>query len=72
MPMDFLGRIEGGRFPLEVTDPNDICTAAVLVAAGLVEAAVPPESDAPSVPAVIARITPMGRVALRRMYDKQS
>lgn len=57
MPMDFLRRIEGEKFPFEVTAPNDIRNAAVLVAAGLIDATVPHEGDSPFVPAVVARIT---------------
>lgn len=55
-----------------VTDPNDIRNAAVLVAAGLIEAAIPHEGDSPAVPAVVVRITPMGRRALHRMHAKQT
>ncbi|WP_235510162.1 hypothetical protein [Variovorax sp. Root473] len=72
MPMDFLGRIENQTFPLTVTDPVDIQNAAVLVAAGLVEANLPTESDGPELSGVVVRITPMGRAALKRMHDKPS
>ncbi|QFZ86158.1 MULTISPECIES: hypothetical protein [Variovorax] len=70
MPMDFLRRIEDQSFPLTVTDPVDIRNAAVLVAAGLVEAQLPTESDGPELSGVIVRITPVGRAALQRMRDK--
>lgn len=70
MPMDFLRRIEDATFPLEVTDLKDIHSAAVLVAAGLIEADIPPEVDSPTRPAVVVQITPMGRVALGRMRAK--
>ncbi|MDP9877310.1 hypothetical protein J2W25_001617 [Variovorax boronicumulans] len=70
MPMDFLWRIEDQAFPLTVTDPVDIRNAAVLVAAGLVEAELPNESDASERPGVVLCITPLGRAALKRMRDK--
>ncbi|WP_447775911.1 hypothetical protein [Variovorax boronicumulans] len=70
MPMDFLRRIEDEAFPLTVTDPVDIRNAAVLVAAGLIDADLPTESDAPERPGVVLRITPLGRAELRRMRDK--
>jgi hypothetical protein len=70
MPMDFLRRIEDETFPLTVTDPVDIQNAAVLVAAGLIEATLPTESDAPERPGVVLCITPVGRAELKRMRDK--
>lgn len=70
MPMDFLRRIEDAVFPLEVTDLKDIHSAAVLVAAGLIEADIPPEVDSPTRPAVVARITPIGMAELSRMSAK--
>ncbi|QOF81075.1 hypothetical protein [Variovorax sp. 38R] len=70
MPMDFLRRIEDEAFPLTVTDPVDIRNAAVLVAAGLVEATLPTESDEPGLAGVVERITPLGRAELRRMRNK--
>jgi len=70
MPMDFLRRIEDQTFPLTVTDPMDIRNAAVLVAAGLVEATLPTESDEPAMVGTVERITPLGRAELRRMRDR--
>jgi len=72
MPMDFLRRIEEAQFPLEVTDPNDIRNVAVLVASGLIEAVVPPESESPTTPAVVAKITALGRAELGRLRDKRA
>jgi len=40
-------------FPLEVTDPHDIHNVAVLVAAGLLKAAVPAEVELQTLPAVV-------------------
>lgn len=70
MPMDFLRRIEDASFPLAVTDPADIRNAAVLVAAGFVEATLPTEAEGPEVPGVVLRITPLGRAELARMRNK--
>jgi hypothetical protein len=65
--MDYLRRIEDAVFPLHVTNPTDVRNAAVLVAAGLVEAELPGlEGDAQNEPAIITRITPVGRATLER------
>ena len=69
MPMNFLGRIEDASFPLAVRSEDDIRCAAVLAAAQLVEAVLPPavsEGAAQRV-AVILRITPLGRAELNRL-----
>lgn len=71
MPMDFLKRIEDASFPLAVHEKADIHSVAVLVAAELVEATLPPPGDAAAgQAAVIQRITPLGRAELRRIGGK--
>ncbi|RQO56591.1 hypothetical protein DBV14_10815 [Variovorax sp. KBW07] len=69
MPMDFLRRIENASFPLAVTDTTDIHNVAVLAAAELIEAVLPPatEDAADNKPAIVLRITPMGRSELKRL-----
>ncbi|MBJ2158444.1 hypothetical protein [Variovorax sp. IB41] len=69
MPMDFLQRIEEASFPLAVRSEDDIRRAAVLAAAQLVEAVLPPSSSegAEQRVAVILRITPRGRTELNRL-----
>lgn len=66
--MDFLVKIREETFPLTVTDPTQINSAAVLLAAGLIDGTVPlPIQDAENViqpPAVIAAIIPLGRAAI--------
>jgi len=67
MPMDFLARIEEASFPLAVRDEGDIHCAAVLHAAQLVEAMLPPAQSEPgSRVAIILRITPLGRARLNQ------
>lgn len=46
MPMDFLRRIEDASFPLAIHEEVEIQCAAVLVAAGLIEANLPDLDDA--------------------------
>ena len=72
MPMDFLRRIEGASFPLAVKAESEIQCTAVLVAAELVEAVLPPSGSesADNRVAVILRITPLGRAELNRLRDK--
>lgn len=68
MPMDFLRRIENASFPLEVHEDADIHNAAVLAAAQLVEAVLPPPSSAPGDRgAVVVRITALGRRELDKL-----
>lgn len=65
MPMDFLASIEEASFPLAVRDEGGIHCAAVLHAAQLVEAMLPPSQSEPgSRVAIILRITPLGRAHL--------
>jgi len=65
MPMDFLARIEEASFPLAVRDEGDIHCAAVLHAAQLIEAMLPPARSEPgSRVAIILRVTPLGRAKL--------
>jgi hypothetical protein len=68
MPMDFLRRIEQASFPLEIHEEADVHNAAVLAAAQLIEAVLPPPSSDPgNRGAVIVRITPLGRRELDRL-----
>lgn len=68
MPMDFLRRIENASFPLAVTDTTDVHNVAVLAAAELIEAVLPPATqDVGDKPAIVLRITPMGRSELKRL-----
>jgi hypothetical protein len=71
MPFDYLRKIENLDLPLIVDDEGDIRCVAVLVAAGMVDAAVPPpsareEPDGVQLPAVVKKITPLGRAELMR------
>ncbi len=71
MPMDYLMRIRHETFPLTITDHGDINSAAVLLAAGLIDATVPlpsvEESDVvDQPPAVIRGITPLGRLEIAK------
>lgn len=67
--MDFLKKVEHETLPLAVTDPRDIRNVAVLVAAGLVEAILPQEGVPGDLPAVVLRITPLGRDELERLLE---
>lgn len=71
MPMNFLRRIEHASFPLAIHEEADIQCAAVLVAAGLVEANLPDPGNTGGRGGVILRITPLGRVELKRTRDAQ-
>jgi hypothetical protein len=66
MPMDFLRKIEQADFPLTVEDFKDVNNAAVLKAAGLIEAELVEavDGDPDTCCALIKRITPEGRAAL--------
>jgi len=66
MPMDFLRRIERSEFPLAVEDFKDVNCAAVLKAAGLIEAELVEavHGDLDTCCALIKCITPEGRAAL--------
>jgi hypothetical protein len=74
MPMDFLRRIEHASFPLAIEDEADINCVAVLAAADLIEAHLPPVSPSTnrSHGVAILRITPLGRAELRRSRNKQA
>lgn len=67
MPMDFLQRIQDASFPLVVHQQTDIECAAVLAAAGLVEANLPEPDDSTCRGGLILRITPMGRAELKKL-----
>jgi len=71
MPMDFLRRIEDASFPLAVKSEDEIRCTAVLAAAELVQAVLPPSSSegADGRVAVILSITPLGRRELNRMRE---
>ena len=72
MTMDFLLRIEEASFPLAIRDEVDIHCAAVLNAAKLIEAVLPPATSEPGGRvAVILRMTPLGRAELKRQDNKQ-
>lgn len=66
MPLDYLRRIGNSIFPLHTEDPSEINSVAVLEAAGMVEATLPPLCRArqKTREAVILRVTPLGRTAL--------
>ncbi|MGJ7499446.1 hypothetical protein ACSFBF_03715 [Variovorax sp. ZT5P49] len=74
MPLDYLRKIGNSVFPLRVDDPTEINSVAVLNAAGMVEATLPPACRARQThqkfkQAVVLRVTPLGQTALvaRRM-----
>lgn len=76
MPLDYLRKIEHLGLPLVVDDENDIRCIAVLLAAGMVDAAVPPPSAGPApdgvqLPAIVKKITPLGRAELMRHGEPQ-
>lgn len=66
MPMDFLRRIEEASFPLAILEEADIHCAAVLAAAGFIEARLPEPGERLRRSAMILRITPLGRAELGR------
>lgn len=71
MPLDYLRKIGTSIFPLCTVDPAEINSVAVLTAAGMVEAMLPPACHARQPPhqprqAVVLRVTPLGRTALVR------
>ena len=71
MPMNFLRRIEHASLPLAIHEEADIQCAAVLVAAGLVEANLPGPDNTEGRGGVILRITPLGCAELKRTRDAQ-
>ncbi|MCR8958803.1 hypothetical protein M0765_014015 [Variovorax sp. S2] len=71
MPMNFLRRIEHASFPLAIHEEADTQCAAVLAAAGLVEANLPDPNNIEDRGGVILRITPEGRAELNRTRDAQ-
>ena len=69
MPLDYLRKIGNSVFPLRIDDPTEINSVAVLNAAGMVEATLPPPCRTRQSPqkfrqAVVLRVTPLGRTAL--------
>ena len=74
MPMDFLRRFEDASFPLAVKSESEIQCTAVLAAAELVEAVLPPSSSegADERVAIILRITPLGRAELNRTREAET
>lgn len=72
MPMDFLRRIEDASFPLSVHEESDIQCAAVLAAAGLIEANLPEQGKVPGRSGVILRNTSKGRAELNRLRDART
>jgi len=71
MPMNFLRRIEEASFPLAIHEEADIQCAAVLSAAGLVEANLPGPNNTEGRGGIILRITPEGRAELKRTRGAQ-
>lgn len=69
MARDFLRKIEHANFPIEVRDVRDIRSAAVLRAAGMLQAMLPPEPFNASSKGTILSITPLGQAELRRAPD---
>lgn len=69
MAREFLRRIAVAVLPIEVENIRDIRTAAVLRAAGMLEAVLPPEPVDNHSTATILSITPLGRAELRREAD---
>jgi hypothetical protein len=72
MPMNLLHRIENASFPLSIHEEADIQCAAVLVAAGFLDANLPAPGITERRDGVILRITPEGRAALRRNRGTQA
>lgn len=66
MPRDFLRKIERVPLPIEVRNPRDIRSVAVLRAAGILEAIVPPEPFDDLSVSTVLKITPLGRAELKR------
>lgn len=70
MPLDYLRKIEHAGLPLLVDDMSEINCIAVLVAAGMLEAVLPPPGPTQDaardgqLPAVVKLITPRGRAEL--------
>lgn len=69
MPLDYLRKIGNSVFPLRIDDPGEINSVAVLKAAGMVEATLPPVCRTRQIQqktrqAVVLRVTPLGRTAL--------
>ena len=69
MPMDFFVQIRDQQLPLQITEPGKINCAAVLLAAQLIEADIPPlvmQAGRQPIqpPATIRAITRLGRKAL--------
>ena len=66
MPLDYLRRIGDSIFPLHTEDPSEINSVAVLEAAGMVEATLPPVCRARQKlrQAIVLRVTPLGQTAL--------
>lgn len=69
MPLDYLREIGKSAFPLRIEDPEEINAVAVLNAAGMVEATLPPvcrarRTQLQLTQAVVLRVTPLGQTAL--------
>lgn len=66
MPMALLEELAEVNFPFEVADPEDVDKLRVLLAAGHIDAVIPPVAhDQSRRPAIVLEITPLGRKALR-------
>jgi hypothetical protein len=66
MPMELLEELADVDLPFEITDRADVEKLRVLLAAGHVDAVIPPVThDHSQNPAIVLEITPLGYKALR-------
>lgn len=66
MPMELLEEIADMSLPFEITDRVEVEKLRVLLAAGHVDAVIPPAThDHAQQPAIVLEITPLGHKALR-------
>ncbi|KPU88092.1 hypothetical protein APR50_43060 [Variovorax paradoxus] len=67
MPMDLLRRIERAALPLVLRDERDVRSTIVLEAAAMIKAHLPANEHMSTRPAVVFRITDIGRQALSEL-----
>jgi hypothetical protein len=66
MPMDLLEELADLDLPCEISDRVEVDKLRVLLAAGHIDAVIPPVAhDQTQKPAIVLEITPLGRKALR-------
>lgn len=66
MPMELLEELAEMNLPVELVEPAEVDKLRVLLAAGHVDAVIPPVAqDQSRKPAIVLEITPLGRKALR-------